>query len=574
MPRINTASILAAGAALVVISCSSATPAPADLLLRARVLLPDGAEAPAIAIRDGLVVALETVQATRVVDLGDAVVVPAFVDHHAHLLNIGMSLLNRERGETLYLDLAGLDQEAVAARVGQRASGTAPGGWILGKGWSQGAWGSGALPDRAPLDAAAPAHPAFLTRAGGHSGWANAAALAAAGIDAATPDPYGGAIRRRPDGSPSGVLLERAAEPVLRRLPPFDAATLQEAFRAGTEALAAQGVVEVFDAGFLAPPGIVDLGRDLESDLELLVAQDAASPLPLRVHLMVPAPTQLAERVLADPAAYRGLSPRLGVTHLKLFGDGALGNRGGSLTHPYADDATTSGVARMSAGEIYEWSARALDAGLDVATHAIGDATVERTLDAYERLLAERPDLQPRRLRIEHFSYSSAAAMQRAARLGVVLSVQPNFVYPDDAGHAMEDDRLGGGAMRAYPWASLLAAGATLAFGSDYFTFPAEPLMTLYAAVTRANPQGHPVDGWHPGERLDRDTALAIMTTAVVPGGDLRRGTLQPGQLADLAILSIDPRTSTASELLTAMVLATIESGRVVHGAAWLQEPR
>lgn len=560
-------------------ACSPADRGPsADLLLTGITVL-TGTETiadGAVAVRSGRILAVGPAarlesrrgEDTRVVELDGTVAAPAFVDHHVHLMNIGLTLLNAARDGSLHTDLSGLDQEQVAAAVAAR-SGVGEADWRLGKGWSQGAWGATDLPDREVLDAALPDAPVFLSRVDGHAGWVNGAALALAGIDAATPDPAGGVIVRRPDGTPTGVLLERANEAVAALVPTPAAAELEEAFRLAAAALAAQGVVEVYDAGFLSHPGVVNLADDLDSYLAALLAADRAAPLPLRINLMIPAPTVLADAVLADPGSYRELSPRVRVTHIKLFADGAMGSRGAFLSHPFADDPHNRGVARMSAEEIRAWSERALDAGLGVATHAIGDAAVARALDAYEAILAERPDLDAGRLRIEHFSYAAMADMQRAAALGVVLSIQPNFVLPDDDGVAMEDDRVGAdNVRRVYAWGTLEDLGARLALGSDYFTFPFEPLYTLHAAATRANAAGLPQEGWHADERLARDRALALTSTLIRPGGEAHSHRLAAGEPADLVLLSADPLT--AGSVLDIEILATLSAGRPTHSAAGL----
>jgi predicted amidohydrolase YtcJ len=532
----------------------------------------------AIAVGDGVILALgdrgsverlrgpETVD----VDLAGRVLAPAFVDHHVHLLNLGFSLLYRAEPSPTFVDLAGLGSlGAIGDEVRSRASALPAGTWILGQSWSQGAWGASELPSHEALSAAAPEHPVFFTRVDGHAGWANSEALRAAGIDARTPDPPGGVIARRRDRSPDGVLLERANELLRPVLPEPSPAEIRRAFRLAAEALSAQGVTEVFDAGFLGLPGIVDLSLDFERYLELLVEADLASPLPLRVHLMVPAPSPMMAQIAADPARYRQLTPRIGVTHVKLFADGALGSRGAWLSHSYADDPTTYGIERMSREEIRREAEAALDAGFDVATHAIGDAAVELALDVYAEILAERPQLAPGRLRIEHFSYAGPADFDRAAALGIVLAVNPDFVAPDDHGLAMEDARVGvDNSDRVYALGRMAAAGADLAFGSDYFTAPAQPLLGFYAATTRQNGNGLPADGWQPGERLSRIDSLRIQTRLwPAGGGGPRRGALAVGGRADLVVLTGDPLAVEASAILGIQVEATHLDGAVVFDA-------
>jgi predicted amidohydrolase YtcJ len=510
-------------------------------------------------------------------DLGDASVLPAAADHHVHLLNTGFSILNALEGERMFLDLSGITSlDEFSRRLSERAEQTPPGEWILGKGWDQGALGLSELPDRAPLDAAVSAHPVFLTRTDGHAGWMNGPGLDAAGITAATRDPPGGVIVRRSDGEPSGVLLERANEPVVERLPGVADDDVLSAFRLAAEALAARGVTEAFDAGFLAAPGVVALNLDLAHTLDLLVRADLDDPLPIRIHLMVPAPSGLAESVLARPEEYDWLPPRVGVSHLKLFADGALGSRGGALTHPYADDPETYGVPRMTVAEIHSWSRRAVDAGLGVAVHAIGDEAVRRTLDAFGALLGERPDLDPHRLRIEHFSYFREEDSARALRLGPVLSIQPNFNSPLDAKPSFAALRVGeANEDRVYAWRRLHAEGAVLVGGSDYFALPGPALLNFHAAFTTRNGLGSSGPG--PEGRID---ALRLESRRVhAEGGESWSGTLQSGGPGDLAILSGDPLTAPIPELLAIRAIATFRDGEMVYhdgtiGALRAVEPR
>ncbi len=352
-------------------------------------------------------------------------------------------------------------------------------------------------------------------------------------------------------------------------LPEPSPAEIRHAFRLAAEALSAQGVTEVFDAGFLGLPGIVDLSLDFERYLELLVEADLEAPLPLRVHLMVPGPSPLMAKIAADPGRYRELTPRIGVTHVKLFADGALGSRGAWLSHPYADDPTTHGIERMSREEIKQEASSALDAGFDVATHAIGDAAVELALDVYAEILAERPELPTGRLRIEHFSYAQQEDFARAAALGIVLAVNPDFVAPDDHGLAMEDARVGvDNSDRVYALGRMAAAGARLGFGSDYFTAPAEPLLGFYAATTRQNGNGLPADGWQPGERLTRIDSLRIQTRLwPAGGGGPERGALAVGGRADLVVLTADPLAVEPSAILAIDVEATFLAGSMTFGA-------
>ncbi len=287
--------------------------------------------------------------ATRIVDLGGRVVAPSFKDHHLHVVDVGFSLLNAEREGALFLDLSGAHSPTeIASRVRERAAETPEGTWILGKGWSQGAWGSRVLPTHHLLTDAAPRHPVFLTRTDGHCGWTNAEALRMAGITRDTEDPAGGSILHLEDGSPSGILLERANEAVVALIPGPTDDDVDEAFRLSVHELAARGITEVYDAGFLAFPGVVGMNVPFDRYLKILRRADAEEPLPLRVNLMIPSPSVLADEVVEKPDAFV-FSPRLRVTHIKLFLDGAMGSRGAALRSAYSDDPSSRGVLRMSA---------------------------------------------------------------------------------------------------------------------------------------------------------------------------------------------------------------------------------
>jgi predicted amidohydrolase YtcJ len=529
----------------------------------------------AIAIGHGKILAIGSMshveqtrgKGTKLVDLHGNVLMPSLNDHHVHLLNIGFTLLNHQLHQALFLDLTKTrSQEEIARLVAQRAARVPKGAWILGTGWSQDAWGQEKLPTRRLLDRAAPDNPVYLIRVDGHCGWANAAALRVAGITSKTPEPPGGKIGRLPDGSPSGILLERANELVLKHVPTPTDEQITEAFRLATQALASHGITTVYDAGFLAYPGVVGLNVPLERYFNLLKKLDQKHPLPIHVNLMIIAPTSLADEVLRNPKD-RILSPRLRVTHIKLFSDGALGSRGAALSHPYADDPSTRGVLRMTEPQIRALVLRALAAGLGVATHAIGDRAIHHVLNVYQSVLQTHPGIAPGRLRIEHFSYAQAGDFRRAARLGILLAIQPGFVYPDAKGHEMEDSRVGPkNSDRVYAWARMRKAGARLAGSSDDFSYPSPPLWNYYAAVTRQNPQGLPPKGWHPDQRLPRMFSLKLFTRLYPPaGGPPSSGELQTGAPSNIAILSANPLTTPTPQILQIKIRATLLAGRITY---------
>ena len=544
--------------------------APDLVLTNARVVTLDSGDHTwtTIAIGGGKIVALTNgvdphwlAFKPTVIDVGGAVVAPAFTDHHVHLFNVGMALLNARDGGRLAIDLSGVRSlAAVDSLVRARAATLPAGTWILGAGWSQANWGTHTLPTADVLTRAAPHHPVFLARTDGHAGWLNAAALAAAGITGATPSPEGGMIGHLSSGEPSGILLERANELMTARLPALADSDVVTAYRLAADALARRGVVEVYDAGPLMYPGVTALNMDIARYVTLLIRADSIAPLPLRVNLMIPAPSRFADSLLGAAKVATELSPRIHITHVKLFSDGALGSRGAALTHRYADDTTTSGVPRMTSAQIVTIGERALDHGLGVATHAIGDEAVHRTLDAYETILHDRTSAVRGRLRIEHFSYASADDMARAARLGIILSVQSTFnALPDDT-LPLGTARLGAAnEARVYNWSRLSALHAILAEGSDYFATPGPALAGFAAMLGRRYALG-------PGlaDSGARRVAYHMNAARFDAGGTRTGGWLSVGEAADLVVWSADPFSVARGDLGGVTALAVVNAGRVV----------
>jgi predicted amidohydrolase YtcJ len=543
------------GVAVVACIAASVAEAQSSTLLtngRIRLLDANGTVATSVLLTNGRVAAINDATAARragvtTVDLHGATVVPAFTDHHAHLFGVGLWLLNDLEHERLFLDLSTVTSLAdLQRRVAERARITPAGGWILGSGWNQAAWGTQAMPGPGLLDSASGGHPVFLARSDGHAGWVNTAALQRAHVT------------NRADGA----VLEGDNEPFIGVIPALSDADVRRAFRLAAEAFAARGIVEMYDAGALGFPGVAAMNADLGRYLRLLVAEDAARPLPLRINLMIPGPSALTDSLLGLRRHDWRLSPRIRITHLKLFADGALGSRGAALTHPYADDSTTRGVARMTSASIATMAIRALDAGLGVATHAIGDEAVKRALDAYDTVLAARPATVRGRLRIEHFSYAREADLARAARMGIVLSIQSNFnsgLHDDPPFGAM---RVGAAnEPRVYAWARLAELGAQLAEGSDAFAHLGAPLAGFEAALTRRNAIG-PARA----EAVARPMLLAMQAARRTPTGERVDPTIRVGSAADFAVLSDDPLTVPVEALARVSVLRTYANGREVHG--------
>lgn len=475
----------------------------------------------------------------RRVEAGGAV--PGLADAHGHL-----ALLGRWRRELRLGDAP--DATACAAQVAARARAVPPGTWIRGSGWDQNRWQGGALPREELLTRAAPDHPVALSRVDGHALWVNAAALAAAGIDARTPDPPGGRILRDPAGHATGVLLDGAEALVLARIPPPGAAALEDAVVAALDHLAGLGLTSVHDAG-VTPEALAVLRR-----------LAGAGRLPLRVEAMLDGGAPLRE--LRERMMEARLAPRAGllsVGAVKLFADGALGSRGAALEEDYADDPGNRGLLLLEPAELAERVAAVVAAGLQPAVHAIGDRAVSVTLDALEAA-ARTHDVRALRPRIEHLELLLPRHLPRLRALGVVASMQPAQAASDGPWLAA---RLGAGSARlrgAFAFRTLAAAGVPLAFGSDFPVEDADPRAGLAAAETRAAPGGGPLG---PEEALGRADALAAFTrgAAFACFAEGRRGMVRAGLDADLTLFAGDPAACGPDALRALPVAGTLVGG-------------
>ncbi len=508
--------------------------------------------AEALAVRRGQVVAVGTRDevlaaagpGARVVDYGDAVMVPGLVDAHAHLGGLGLSL------SVVRLEGAGSVAEGVE-RLAKAPAASFQGEWLLGKGWDQNGWPGKAFPGRAELDARFPSTPVYLVRVDHHAAWVNGEALRRAGVTRETPDPAGGKIVRDARGEPTGVLVDNAMELVTRVLSPPTDAQLEARLGAALERCAAVGLTGVHDAGM-----------DLRT-FRLLQTWDMAGRLPLRVYAM-------ADGQGADRETYLEQGPfggrRLELKAVKLLADGALGSRGAALHEDYSDAPGERGLLLMEPEEL-ERRARAFMArGFQVAIHAIGDRANTLVVDVLLRV-GEETGTRALRHRVEHAQILRPEDIQRLGAGGLVASVQPTHAT-SDMGWA--EARLGAERLKgAYAWRSLARAGARLALGSDFPIENPDVLAGLYAARTRQDAKGWPEGGWYPEERLTGEEALEGFTVgpAWASFAEGRRGRLVAGMDADFVALSVDAVAGEARELVDAEVRLTVVAGTEVFRA-------
>jgi len=458
---------------------------------------------------------------TRKIDLQGKMVIPGLIDAHLHLAGIGEWLEN--------LDLKGLATPAEAVkRVEEAASRTAPGGWILGRGWDQNLWPVPEFPTAAMLDAVSEDHPVSLKRIDGHALWANSKALAEAGITKTTPNPPGGKILHDPtSGLPSGVLVDDAMSLVERKIPPATPETVQRRIVTAGRQLLASGITSVHDAGI--EPGDVDLYMKMVEE----------GSLPVRVYAMEGGSNRkLPNYFLREPLIGYG-DRRFTFRAIKVGVDGALGSRGAALLEPYSDDPKNTGILTMPGEQLEQLTKDALRKGFQICVHAIGDRGNRTALNSLEAALAAVPAKDPR-LRIEHAQILSPADVPRFAHLGILVSMQPTHATSDMpwVPARLGPDRISA----AYAWKSILDSGAHLSFGSDAPIESFNPFKGLFAAVTREDENLNPPGGWMPEQRLTREEALRAFTVGAAYAAfeENEKGTLTPGKLADLVVLDRD----------------------------------
>jgi predicted amidohydrolase YtcJ len=343
--------------------------------------------------------------ATRRIDAKGRTVVPGFVDSHVHMAALG-ELLNS-------FDLRHVKSTAeVAAMVKKAVSIAAPGEWIEGRAWDETNWG-GQFPTAAMLDAVSPDNPVFLRRVDGHAGWANTAAMKAAGVTKETKDPPGGRLIRAKTGEPTGIFVDRAQALVAAKIPPATPAQIEKRLARAAEECARLGLTTIHDAG---------VGRgELDAYRRLL----AANRLPVRVYAMIGGDGDLWREYLAKGPE---VGDRFTVRSIKLVADGAMGSRGAAFWQPYSDDPGNTGLLILSIEQIAAVAKDAVAHGFQVNTHAIGDRANRTVLDAYAEALGGKND---KRFRIEHAQVVSLPDFPLFAKYSVIASMQSTHATSD-----------------------------------------------------------------------------------------------------------------------------------------------
>jgi predicted amidohydrolase YtcJ len=567
MVRLSAAACLLS---LLLAACSSAPAVdPATMVLRGgKVVTVDPAtpEAQAVAIAGDRIVAVGTDQdiakyvgpGTEVIDLAGRTAVPGFIESHGHFTGLGQSKMT--------LDLMDATSwEQIVTMVGDAAKRAKPGDWIQGRGWHQEKWTSRPEPNvegfplHDALSKASPDNPVILTHASGHASFVNARAMALAGLTATTADPPGGEILKDKAGRPTGLLRETASGLVSAAFGTWRAAKTPEERTADArrqvelanqEALS-KGVTSFQDAG---------VGFDTV-DLYKQIAEEGK--MGVRLWVMV---RETPEVLRAKLPAYKIkdlANHHLTVGGIKLQMDGALGSRGAWLLAPYADLPTSTGLNTTPIPVVEETARIAMEHGVQLCVHAIGDRANRETLNVFEAAFKANPAKQDLRWRIEHAQHLDAADIPRFGQLGVIAAMQ-GIHCTSDAPYVLE--RLGQARAEAgaYVWQKLAATGAVISNGTDTPVERVDPIASYHATVSRTLKNGSVFFG---DQKLSRADALKTYTLngAYAAFEESVKGSITPGKLADVTVLSKDILTIPEAEIPSTEVVYTIVGGKVLY---------
>jgi len=484
---------------------------------------------------------------TRVIDLKGNTVVPGLTDSHYHLSGVG--------AREITLNLEGISSlEEFLARVKERVDRAKPGEWVTGRGWIETHWKPPVFPTRWDLDKISPNNPVALDRADGHGLVVNSAALKVARVDKDTPSPFGGEImKNKQTGEPNGMLLD-AAQGLIERYIPNDGRE-EEAILLGVKRSLELGWCEIQDAG--------GSYRDVTAMRKLY----GEGKIKLRIYKAVHGPSPASAKLLADGSSTGEFDGRFTLRTIKVVFDGALGSKGAALLEKYSD-YDTAGFLKHKEEELLPMFALALERGIQVESHAIGDRANRVILDLYEKAFSAVPPDQRKirepRWRVEHAQIVSAADIPRFAKLGVIPSMQPSHAIGDlyFAPSRLGMKRLEG----AYAWKSFIKSGSIIAGGSDAPVERGEPMIEFYAAVARKGQDGFSGEGWHPEQAVSREQALKMFTiwAAYAAFEEKVKGSIEVGKLADLTVLSADIMKIAEPEILKTRCVMTIIGGEVV----------
>lgn len=555
MAKCSTAKWIAILLGLSTLGFAQAKPSADLIVMNAKIWTGDAANpsSDSVAVLGDRIVAVGAVKdvelwrgpATKVVDAGGHLLVPGFNDAHVHFTPGGAQL------DWVQLNDATSQQEFVR-RIAERAKAIPKGEWILGGDWDETKWTPPSLPTHEAIDAVTSNNPVAISRYDGHMILANAAALKAAGITSATQDPPGGSIVRDASGNPTGALKDAAMDAVFKVVPPMSHDQRLHAVKRALGHAASLGVTSVQDMN----PEFADIAVYAElAEKGELTTRIYAAPLISQVDDL----TKIGIRRSFG-------TPYLRIGALKSYADGSLGSATAYFFEPFVDQPQNRGLlsdAMHPVSMMRDRMMRADAAGLQLCTHAIGDQGISIILDIYSEIEKEHGTAD-RRWRIEHAQHMAAKDFDRFASMHVIASMQPY--------HAIDDGRWAEGrighdrASRTYAFRAFLDHGVRLAFGTDWSVAPLNPMLGVYAAVTRETLDGKNPKGWFPEQKLTVAETVSAYTmgSAYAEFQDQEKGSITVGKLADMVILSNDIFSIPPDKIKDVKVTKTFVGGKLV----------
>lgn len=520
----------------------------------------------AVAVKDGKILALGSSseiadyisEVTQLVDLTGRTMTPGFIESHAHLMGIGYNKLE--------LDLMYVQSyDELLDKVAEAVSKAQPGEWITGRGWHQDKWLE--KPDKMVkgfqtndlLNQVSPNNPVFLRHASGHATFANAKALELAGINnlkgERPGEVEGGEIILDELGNPTGVLTERASSLVGKLVPAETPERAEQALTLALQELAEKGITSFHDAG------------SGQSTIDLIEKFKKEGKLTARMYVMLAgSDPELLENWYKQGPRIDSADHLLSVRSIKLFCDGALGSRGAWLLEEYSDRPGHFGHETLPMEVVGQVSEKAIPAGFQVNSHAIGDRANREVLDQYEGAFGKFPDKNDLRFRIEHAQHIDLEDIPRFGEMGVIAAMQAIHLSSD---RPWAIDRLGEKRIvdGAYVWQKLLQTGAVVTNGTDAPVEPLDPIPSFYASVTRKTLAGTPDGGYEANQKLSREEALKAYTLsgAYAEFEEGFKGSIEVGKAADFTVFDQNIMEIPEEEILTAKVMMTVVGGKIVY---------
>ena len=508
--------------------------------------------AEAIAVSNGKILAVGTSQAmkkyisskTTVVDLHGRCTLPGFIDNHTHFMSGGFQLQS--------VNLRYADNEKEFARLIKERAENYPRRWITGGDWDHDRWPGGNLPSKELIDSVAPSTPVFVNRYDGHMALANSYVLKLAGITKNTPDPPGGTIvKDSKTGEPTGILKDEAMSFVYKLIPDPSEDEMLEAARLALAEARRFGVTGI---------------QDMSSAEDVRIYQHLKSNGELTARLYSRLPISQYEHLIGTGIHVPFGDEWIKLGSLKAFADGSLGSSTALFFEPFTSDTTTHGLPSdiVIDGSLKKWAMAADKAGLQLSIHSIGDSANSLMLDLFENIIKQNPRWN-RRFRLEHAQHIHPKDFSRFEKLGVIASVQPYHAIDDGR---WAEQRIGHERCKTtYAFRTFLDNGVKMCFGSDWTVAPLNPLLGIYAAVTRRTIDGKNPDGWFPEQKISVEEAVEAYTinNAYAAFEENEKGSITPGKFADLVVLSDDIFSINPIKIENVKVIMTVLGGKVIY---------